>query len=233
LRLGDCLEGLRTLPDGSVDYCFADPPYGIRYRSAKPYRYGPVLNDNLPSARLREFLDNVFAEVHRVLRPDSALHVCSGWSAGDVILPVLKRHFQVRACIVWHKVSPGMGWWVRSLHEFVFFCTKGTPEPPRPAPVDIWPIPRVPVPRRIHSCQKPTGLVLQAMTPFTHPGQLVLDPFAGSATTAVACLESGRRFIGWEQDPTNHQRASLRIQRAMAERAAALDRLGEQAGGHD
>ena len=211
LRQGDCLAGLRELPDGSAHYCFTDPPYGIRYRSTAPHRYGPVLNDNLPRGQFQEWLDEVFGQVHRVLRPDAALHVCAGWSMGDVILPVLRRHFTVRACIVWHKISPGISWWVRGLHEFVYFCTKGHPAPPRPAPLDIWPIPRVPAQERIHACQKPVNLAVQAMLPFTQTGDVVLDPFAGSATTAVACLQTGRRFLGWEQDPVNFDRAAFRV----------------------
>lgn len=214
LQLGDCLAGLRKLPSGSAHYCFTDPPYGIRYRSTAPHRYGPVLNDNLPVEQFRVWLDAVFGEISRVLGPDAALHVCAGWSTGDIILPVLKRHFTVRACIVWNKISPGISWWVRGLHEFVYFCTQGRPSPPRPAPLDIWSIPRVPVHERIHACQKPIGLVLQAMLPFTQPGQLVLDPFAGSATTAVACLQSRRRFLGWEQDPVNFERAVARVLQA-------------------
>lgn len=51
-----------------------------------------------------------------------------------------------------------------------------------------------------HETQKPVPLMLELISLFTDPGELVLDPFAGSGTTGVACLRLGRRFIGIERD---------------------------------
>jgi site-specific DNA-methyltransferase (adenine-specific) len=54
---------------------------------------------------------------------------------------------------------------------------------------------------RLHPTQKPLLLMRALVQDFTKPGDVVLDPFMGSGTTGVACLEHGRRFIGIEQDP--------------------------------
>lgn len=51
-----------------------------------------------------------------------------------------------------------------------------------------------------HETQKPLPLMLELVSLFTDPGELVLDAFAGSGTTGVACLRLGRRFIGIEKD---------------------------------
>ena len=51
-----------------------------------------------------------------------------------------------------------------------------------------------------HTTQKPISLMLELVELFTDPDDLVLDPFAGSCTTGVACLRLGRRFIGIEKD---------------------------------
>lgn len=56
--------------------------------------------------------------------------------------------------------------------------------------------------RNEHPTQKPLDLMLELVADFTDPGDIVLDPFAGSGTTGVACLRLGRRFVGIEQDPT-------------------------------
>lgn len=53
---------------------------------------------------------------------------------------------------------------------------------------------------RFHTTQKPLSLMLELVELFTDPGDVVLDPFAGSGTTGVACLRLGRRFIGYEKD---------------------------------
>jgi DNA modification methylase len=57
-----------------------------------------------------------------------------------------------------------------------------------------------------HPTQKPLALRL-----FTDPGDLILDPFAGSGTTGVAAIRLGRRFIGWEKDPKYHAIAVKRL----------------------
>jgi DNA modification methylase len=65
--------------------------------------------------------------------------------------------------------------------------------------------------RRVHTTQKPEELMSSLIRDFTNPGDLILDPFAGSGTTGVAALRNGRRFIGWERDPKYHAVASKRL----------------------
>lgn len=62
-----------------------------------------------------------------------------------------------------------------------------------------------------HPTEKPVSLKLELVTLFTDPGQVVLDPFMGSGTTGVACVRSGRRFIGIEQDDRHFDTACRRI----------------------
>jgi DNA modification methylase len=64
---------------------------------------------------------------------------------------------------------------------------------------------------RMHTTQKPVALMEALIADFTEPGELVLDPFAGSGTTGVAALRLGRRFLGWEKDAEHHRVASQRL----------------------
>ena len=66
---------------------------------------------------------------------------------------------------------------------------------------------------RLHTTQKPLSLMRELVDDFTSPDDLICDPFAGSATTAMACLQMGRgrRFIGWEMDESNHAIATRRL----------------------
>jgi site-specific DNA-methyltransferase (adenine-specific) len=62
-----------------------------------------------------------------------------------------------------------------------------------------------------HETQKPLALMEALVRDFTDEGDLVLDPFAGSGTTGVACRRLGRRFLGWERDPKYAAIAEKRI----------------------
>jgi DNA modification methylase len=65
--------------------------------------------------------------------------------------------------------------------------------------------------RRVHPTQKPIKLMEEIIDQFTKPGDTVLDPFMGSGTTGVACVRTGRNFIGIEIDPDFYKIASERI----------------------
>lgn len=65
-----------------------------------------------------------------------------------------------------------------------------------------------------HPCPKPLALMERLVADFTDAGEIVCDPFAGSATTAVACKRLGRRFVGWELNEAWHAAAVRRIDAA-------------------
>lgn len=67
---------------------------------------------------------------------------------------------------------------------------------------------------RHHPTEKPLDLMLALITDFTDPGDIVLDPFAGSGTTGVACIRLGRRFIGFERDEKHAATAVKRLSAA-------------------
>lgn len=64
---------------------------------------------------------------------------------------------------------------------------------------------------RLHPTEKPLGLMRALLRDFTNPGEVVLDPFAGSGSTIAACIEMGRLGYGWEQDPAHHAKALVRL----------------------
>lgn len=65
--------------------------------------------------------------------------------------------------------------------------------------------------RRVHPTQKPVALMARIIEHFTNPGDLVLDPYMGSGTTGVACMQTGRRFIGIEIEEAYAAIARARI----------------------
>ena len=68
--------------------------------------------------------------------------------------------------------------------------------------------------------QKPTALLAYLIHTYTQPGDLVLDNTMGTGSTAVACVETGRRFVGMEKDRTAYRIAERRVTAALAARAS-------------
>ena len=74
-------------------------------------------------------------------------------------------------------------------------------------------------PSPIHPTQKPVALLRKLVETFSAPGAMVLDPFAGSGSLAIACLESGRRSLSYEADPEFAHKAQARIDEFVSESA--------------
>lgn len=89
---------------------------------------------------------------------------------------------------------------------------------------------------REHETQKPVALMLDLVSAFSDPGELVWDPYAGSATTGVACLRLGRRFLGHEMqehyfeiacERLRAEKRGLTLQDAKRGQTSILDAIGE------
>ena len=76
---------------------------------------------------------------------------------------------------------------------------------------DVWDFETVGIYPGKHPCEKPLPLLRHIITSSSRPGAVVLDAFAGSASTGVACLETGRQFIGMEQDANYYRQGQIRL----------------------
>lgn len=70
-------------------------------------------------------------------------------------------------------------------------------------------------PERVHATQNPVALLADLLRDFTKPGDGSFDPFLGSGSTGLACLQEGRRFLGIEQDPATYALACARMAEAL------------------
>jgi len=186
---GDCTRVLRELPDAHVDFVLTDPPYGVRYKD----RTGrTVANDDDPSRVLGAFND-----LYRLLKPDSLCISFYGWSQVDTFFRVWRgAGFRPVGHIVWVKEYASSVRFVRYRHEQAVVLAKGHPSPPACPIDDIQPW--VFSGNQDHPTQKAVRILTPLIEAFTQPGQLVLDPFAGSGSTLMAAAVTGRRYLGVE-----------------------------------
>src|SRR5688572_21883584 len=199
---GDCTHLLRTLPDASVDLVVTDPPYGVRYRDRLNRT---IANDDHPERILGAFND-----VYRVLKPDTFCVSFYGWNRADVFLAAWRHAgFVPVGHIVWQKNYASSRSFLQARHEQAYLLAKGRPAKPAVPLSDVRPWEYSG--NRIHPTQKSVSILRPLIESFSRPGDVVLDPFAGSGSTCVAAALCGRRFLGIELDANYHRLAVARL----------------------
>ena len=200
---GDCLDVLPTL--GKVDAVITDPPYGIGFNtdyrrftggvSKQLFAYAAIINDDRP------------------FDPAPFLHL------GSTVVMFGANNFSDRlpkgSWLIWDKrcngkplmTSDGEAAWCNRGHGIYIYnhVWDGFLRGPEQGT------------KRVHPTQKPIALMAWIIEKYTKPGATVLDPFCGSGTTGVACVQTGRHFIGIEIDSTYADIARQRIERAESE----------------
>jgi len=198
---GDCLKLLPTLPEASVDFILTDPPYITRYRS----RDGrTVPNDNNDA-----WLKPAFAEMFRVLKPDSFAVSFYGWSKADRFLTAFRAAgFRVVGHLAFPKRYSSNTQLVRYQHENAYLLVKGNPKPQAIiSDVIGWTYSG----NKYHPTEKPLSVLTTLIEAFTPAGGLVLDPFVGSGSTLLAARSLGCRYLGIELDAKYHAIACDRL----------------------
>ena len=143
----------------------------------------------------------------------------------------IDKPLQFKQMVIWDKGKMGMGWHYRRSYETVLVAQKRGAACKwfdesnkieniiRPGDYGIKKI--IPTADQ-HPTQKPVKLFEHFILLHTQKGDTVLDPFAGSRSTGVACVNLDRQFIGMELDPGYYEMAKKRIDRAIEDRAARL-----------
>jgi DNA modification methylase len=212
---GDCRAILPQLPAGSVDLVVTDPPYNIASPHSLTSSRGRVVStaaawgawDTFSDEEYRELLSGVFAECFRLLRPGGQLYC---WAAAQYIGLVLAAGeaagFRYRAKLVAVKARPQPSWrrqnWRSSYEECLYF-SKGRPWPfhfsGQESMRNVLMLPYEPK-ATPHPTEKRPAMLEPLIRVSSDPGQVVLDPFLGSGSTAVVAQALGRRYVGIERN---------------------------------
>lgn len=232
---GDALHWLSRLPEGSVDAVVTDPPYssGGLFQNSRSMATARKYVLNSTRIRRPDFSGDTrdqrswthwttlwLTECLRITRPGGVLLSFVDWRQ----LPSLTDAVQAagwlwRGVVVWDKTQGirSHAGRFRQQAEFIVWASRGAlpSEPSARALPGIFTAFRDALSLR-HQAGKPISL-LERLIEVTAPGGLILDPFAGSGSTGVAALRTGRRFLGVEIEPTC--------------RSLALEALGAQTSG--
>jgi site-specific DNA-methyltransferase (adenine-specific) len=202
---GDCVKVMQEIPAGSIDFIATDPPYLVNYTS----RDGrSVINDDRDA-----WLMPAFVQMYRVLKYNSFCVSYYGWNRIDRFFAVWKAAgFRPVGHLVWVKPYHSNTGFVSYSHEEAYLLAKGVPDTPPIILRDVleWHYSG----NGLHPTQKPVMAMVPLILAFSRMRDIVLDPFVGSGTTAVAAKQLGRRYIGIEIDPTYASQADERVKQA-------------------
>jgi len=225
--LGDALEELRRMPSGVFDCCIADPPYNMSKRKGLSWAFSSHVTmqegwDRFSKEEYFHFSFQWMTEMCRVVKPNGNLFVFGTYHnlyTQGFILQQLDR--KVLNSIVWLKPNAQPNITCRMLTEsseqLVWACNNTLRDAKHwtfnyavakemnggKQMRNVWSIPLTPKRERVaeHPTQKPLALMERLILLATKPGDVVIDPFAGSGTTGVAAERHGRRCVLIEKLP--------------------------------
>jgi len=228
LRRGDALQLIKELPDNSIDCINFDPPWGDDTGHKSNENWDGFDDDTETSDNI---IDSMLPELYRVLKNDRIMiYWYRAWAYNDMVARLEGAGFNVkftRTPCIWFKpdkVSDQNRFPEKQLiesYETFLLARKGDPVFYERNWQNVFPYNRVPLAALIHPTEKPIDLCTSLLKLLTIPGELVLDPTAGSAAILHAALLSGRKVLGFELSESIHGRAVTRL----AECLKALNRV--------
>ena len=212
---GDALKLLPRLRPDSVRLVLADPPYGVSRRNDFKSMNKKGDKPGVVRRSINWDWDKDFDQIGwlklaapAVMKGGSFIIWNSWRNLGPIADELERLGFKVMRDLVWTKANP----FPRNIErcyvqsrEYALWAVRADRFHP-------WPFNRrkdtryergefkYPVQHSDHHCKKPNGLFQELIELHTHPGELVVDPFLGSGTTAIAAYHAGRRCIGFERD---------------------------------
>ena len=237
LLCGDALAVLRELPGGVVDVGVTSPPYNKREKQ-KGWLVNKVVyagaGDDMPEVQYQQNQTEVLDEVFRVIKPGGSFFYNHKirWQQGEMLHPMdwlRKTKWIVRQEIIWDRAIAAniRGWRFWQVDERIYWLHKphngdiigaelqskdakmtsvwrAAPENknPHPAPFPLW---------------LPARAIISAMGAQMQTGGLVLDPYIGSGTTAVAAKLLGFDYLGIDKSRDYLDATEARIKNANSE----------------
>jgi site-specific DNA-methyltransferase (adenine-specific) len=239
--VSDCIEAMNRLPERCVDLVFADPPYNLQLRQElyRPnLTRVDAVDDEWDKYESFEAYDQFttawLTAARRVLKDTGTLWVIGTYHNIFRIGKILQDlGFWILNDVVWIKVNPMpnfRGVRFTNAHETLIWAQKHKGKPYTFNYADLkalnddlqmrsdWYIPLCTGKERLrvngekaHATQKPEALLTRILLATTKLGDVVLDPFLGTGTTAAVAKRLGRRWIGIERDPQYAMLAEKRV----------------------
>ena len=231
----DCLFGLQNIPDHSIDCVITDPPYnlgnisksrGYHLQSIRQNNFVNAEWDNADNADWLSLIKTLFILlIQKVKVGGNIIIFCSAFKVGELYALANNFGLYYKTTGVWHKTNPmprNMNLHFVCSNEFwIHFVNQkrtGTFNNNGKLLLDFL---QCSLPSKKeregikHPTQKPLSIITSLIRILSNVGDTVLDCFIGSGTTAVAAIQTGRNFVGFEIDKNYFDIAQNRIERTL------------------
>lgn len=184
LHKHDAVDWLRTLQDCCIDLVVTDPPYESleKHRAigtTTRLKHSKSSSNDWFTVFHNERFEELFTEVFRVLKKDRHFYLFCDSETMFVAKPIAERAgFKFWKPLIWNKQKIGMGYHYRAKYECILFFEKGKRKLSDLGVPDILDVPRI---HGGYPTEKPVELLSILVEQSTRPGELVADPFMGSA----------------------------------------------------
>lgn len=206
LLQGDCLELMKDIPNGSVDLVLTDIPYGEVNRESNGLRNLDKNKADIVTFDLQELTKTLCDKTK-----GSIYMFCGIGQVSAIRATMVEKGLSTRLCI-WEKTNPspmnGQVIWLSGIECCVYGKKKNATFNEH-CKNTVFRFPTVK--GKLHPTQKPIDLMKYLIEVSSNENDIVLDPFMGSGSTGVACVNTNRSFIGFELDENYFNIAYHRI----------------------
>jgi site-specific DNA-methyltransferase (adenine-specific)/modification methylase len=194
---GDCLKLMKELPDKCVDVAFTSPPYN-RKRNDKYSFYDDTISDYYG------FLLSTIENLRRIVKRHIILNVQTNYyNKKDIYRLIGTYADHIQNIIIWEKTNPMPASGTNITNAFEYFFVIGD-KPLKANGTYVKNIISTSVNSNMpkeHKAVMKKEVCDWFIKQFTNENDIVIDPFLGTGTTAVSCIEQGRHYIGFELEP--------------------------------
>jgi modification methylase len=225
---GDCLSVMKEMPDGCIDLVVTSPPYNLKNSTGNGMKDGrggkwknaalvngySNYNDNMPHDEYTKWQRECLTEMFRLIKEDGAIFYNHKWRVQDGLLQDRQdiiSGFPVRQIIIWKRkggINFNSGYFLPT-YEVIYLIAKPLFQlaPKANACGDVWEFKQET--NNSHPAPFPVSLINRIIS--STYASIILDPFMGSGTTAIASLINNRNYIGIEIAPEYVELANSRI----------------------
>ncbi len=218
LYQGDCLEVMKNIPDKIVDLVLTDPPYRMtkRGKSCRPNWMPDNMGSNVFDGDIPDFKEWLKLCYDKLNNKTHLYIFTNTVSLQDILNSATNVGFKLHNVLTMIKDTGMPNRWYYKQTELVLFLRKGEAKPINDYTSRDWFNATMPKAKdgKLHITQKPLDVIEKLLTNSSFESQTILDPFMGSGTTGIACLNTARNFIGIEKDEGYFKIAKDRIETA-------------------